>query len=135
MKVQIEFKTRKRMFKMLWIYLIGFFAIANAVQDDRQKPILQEILVPRKLVESQIIRLNCDLIQGAKPIRFSWFFNDEPIRESERMEIETRKDASSLMIRELSVNNVGRYKCVASNDYGSDQQQTMVHVNSKRVRL
>ena len=120
------------MFKMLWINLIGFFAIANAVQDDRQKPILQEILVPRKLVESQIIRLNCDLIQGAKPIRFSWFFNDEPIRESQRLQIDTRRDdISSLVIKGLSVDSVGRYKCVGTNEYGSDQQTVAVYVNSK----
>ena len=124
----------KKLFKMLWIYLISCFAIAKASQSDG-RPVLQEITLPRKVVENQTIRLNCDLIQGTKPIQFSWFFNDQPIQESERLEIETRKVASSLMISQLSVDNVGRYKCVASNDYGSDQQQTTIHVNSKRVRL
>ena len=116
----------------MWlIFCLVSLWFANASQSS-ERPVLQEILVPRKLVENQKIRLNCDLIQGAKPIRFSWFFNDEPIRESERLEIDTSRDyVSSLMIKGLSVDSVGRYKCVGANDHGSDQQTVAVYVNSK----
>ena len=115
---------------MLLIYLIGCFAIAKAGQDDR--PILQEIFVPRKFVENQSIKLNCDLVQGSKPIQFSWFFNDEPVRESERLQIDNRRDdVSSLIIKSLSVDSVGVYKCLAANDHGRDQQTVAVYVNSK----
>ena len=104
------------------------------VKANGDKPVLQELFVPRKLVENQTIRLNCDLIQGAKPIRFSWFFDDKPIRENERLEVDSRKDdASSLMIKRLSVEQIGSYRCVASNDHGSDQQAVAVYVNSKRT--
>ena len=115
--------------KMLLLFgLIGlWFVEANG-----DKPVLQELFVPRKLVENQTIRLNCDLIQGTKPIQFNWFFDDEPIRENERLQIDSRKDdASSLVIRRLSVDSVGRYKCVSLNDHGSDQQEVAVYVNSK----
>lgn len=40
-------------FKMLLICLIGFFVIAKASEHNPQKPVLQEILLPRKLVEKQ----------------------------------------------------------------------------------
>ena len=116
---------------MFVIYLIVCLAIVEA--DDSQRPVLQELWVPRKLVENQTVRLNCDLIQGTKPIQFSWFFNDAPIRENEQLEVETRKDASSLMIKRLSVEQIGSYRCVASNDHGSDQQAVAVYVNSKRT--
>ena len=119
---------------MLWIYLIGCFAIAKASHDNRQKPVLQEILVPRKLVENQTIRLNCDLIQGSKPIRFSWYFNDEPVKESERLQVIVREDDSHLLVKGLSVDSVGRYKCVGANEHGSDQQTVSVYVNSKRTK-
>ena len=106
--------------------------LAKADHGNWQAPVLQEMFVPRKLAENQTIRLNCDLVQGAKPIRFSWYFNDEPIRESERLEIDARKDdASSLLIKGLSVDSLGRYKCVGMNDHGSDQQTVAVYVNSK----
>ena len=49
---------------MLLIYLIGCFVIAKAGHDE--KPVLQEIFVSRKLVENQNVKLNCDLLQGAK---------------------------------------------------------------------
>ena len=116
---------------MLLIYLIGCFAIAKANDDNRQKPVLLEILVPRKLVENQTIRLNCDLLQGARPIKFVWYFNDAPVKENERLQIETRTDASSLMIKGLSVEQIGSYRCVGANEYGSDQQTVAVYVNSK----
>ena len=116
---------------MLLIYLIGCFVIAKASQDNRQRPVLQEITLPRKLVESQSIRLNCDLLQGSRPIRFGWFFNDEPVAESERLQVTYRDDVSSLMIRELSVEQIGTYKCVGTNEYGSDQQTVTVQVNSE----
>ena len=115
------------------IYLIGCFAIVAASQHNQQKPVLQEILVPRKLIENQDIKLNCDLLKGSKPVKFGWFFDDEPIKENERLQIETRRDASSLTIRELSVDSVGKYKCLASNDQGSDQQTATLYVNSKRT--
>ena len=119
---------------MLLIYLIGCFAIVSASQHNQQKPVLQEITLPRKLVENQDIKLNCDLLKGTKPVKFSWFFNDEPIKENERLQIDARRDdASSLVIRELSVDSVGKYKCLASNDHGSDQQTANLYVNSKRT--
>ena len=118
---------------MYLVYLIVCLAIVQADQDDSQRPVLQEITLPRKLGENQTVRLNCDLIQGTKPIQFSWFFNDEPIRESERLEVETRRDASSLAIKRLSVEQIGSYRCMAANEYGSDQQAVAVYVNSKRT--
>ena len=118
---------------MLLIYLIGCFVIAKAGHDE--KPVLQEIFVSRKLVENQNVKLNCDLLQGAKPVQFSWFFNDEPVRENERLQIEVRIESSNLMIKGLSVDSVGRYKCVGTNDHGSDQQTVAVYVNSKQIQI
>ena len=115
---------------MLLVYLIGLLSVVSASSGDR--PILQEILVPRKLAENQNIKLNCDLMQGAKPIQFSWFFNDEPVQEKEGVRVIHRDDMSSLMIKSLSVESVGRYRCAATNDHGSDQQTVAVHVNSKK---
>ena len=105
----------------------------GANHDDETRPVLQEILAPRKLVEKQNIKLNCDLMQGSKPVRLGWFFNDEPIRESKSLQIIDREDMSSLVIRELSVESVGRYKCVGTNDLGSDQQTVALYVDSKRT--
>ena len=118
---------------MLLIYLIGCLAIARKGYANKQKPILQEITLPRKLVEGQDIRLNCYLLKGTRPVKFSWFFNDEPIKETEKLQTIVREDESNLLIRELSVDNVGKFKCVGANDQGSDQQAVALYVNSKKT--
>lgn len=120
-------------FKMLLICLIGFFVIAKASEHNPQKPVLQEILLPRKLVEKQDTKLYCVLLQGSRPIKFSWFFNGEPIRQTDDLQVIVREDESNLLIRGLSVDNIGRYKCLAANDQGSDQQTVALYVNSKRT--
>ena len=120
---------------MLLLFCLIPLWFAEAGHSDENRPVLQEITLPRKLVEKQNIRLNCDLMQGSKPIKFSWFFNDEAIRESDKLQVIVGEDQSSLVIRSLSVDSVGRYKCVGANDHGSDQQTVAVYVNSRRTEL
>ena len=100
---------------MLLIFCLINLWLGTASHNE-ERPVLQEINLPRKLVENQTIRLNCDLLQSSRPVRFSWFFDDEPVKENERLQIDTRLDSSSLMIKDLSVESVGRYKCVGTND-------------------
>ena len=120
---------------MLLLYLIGYFAIAKANDDNRQRPVLQEIVVPRKLVENQMIRLNCDLLQGARPIHFSWYFDDTLIKQNDQLQATYRDDMTSLMIKRLSIDQIGTYRCVAKNEHGSDQQTVAVYANSKWLRV
>ena len=134
--MQIEIKTSRpfKSTKMHLLLLLISLWLAEANHSDENRPVLQEITLPRKLVEKQNIRLNCDLMQGSKPIKFTWFFNDEPIRESESLQIDARKDdASSLVIKGLSAEAIGRYKCAVANDYGNDEQTATLYVNSKRT--
>lgn len=112
------------------LFLIGWFVVASSSQLD-QKPILQEILLPRKIVEKKNIKLNCDLIEGSKPIEFRWYFNDELIKETDSVKVILRDDMSSLMIKEVAVDSIGTYKCIASNAYGSDHQKISVHFDSE----
>ena len=123
---------------MLLIYLIGCFAIgclAIAKASDDNRPVLLEIALPKKLVENQMIRLNCDLMQGTRPIQFSWYFNDTPIKENDQLQVTYRDDMSSLMIKTLSVDQIGTYQCLAKNEYGSDQQTVAVYASSKWLRV
>ena len=121
-------------FKMLLVCLLGYFLAATASQENGQTPLLQEISLPRKLAENQAVRLNCDLLKGSRPIQFRWFFDDGQIREDDRsLQTTHRDDMSSLTIKSLSVESVGRYKCVATNEHGSDQQTVAVYVNSERT--
>ena len=116
----------------LIFYLINWFAVTNANQD---KPVLQEVTLPKKIIENQDIKLNCDLLRGLKPVQFSWYFNDEVLKENDKLQITIREDSSSLMIKELSVDNNGHFKCLAANGYGSDYQKVSVYVNSKLFKL
>lgn len=113
---------------LLIICLINWFVTVIANQ---KKPTLQEILLPKKLIENQGIKLNCDLIDGTKPIKFIWYFNDQILNEKDKNQIIHRDDMSSLMIKELSIEEIGTYKCVAINNFGDDSQKVTIQVNSK----
>jgi hypothetical protein len=113
--------------KMIFlICLFNWFVFIGA----NQKPILQEIFTPKKLVENQTVRFNCDLLLGGAA-HFSWYLNDEQLKENDKLKIKNREDTSSLMIQEISVDSNGIYRCQATNEYGSDSQKISIFVNCK----
>lgn len=69
----------------------------------------------------------CSVLEGSKPLRFSWYKNQEPIH-NDRYLIETKQSISHLTIHEVVVGDSGNYSCVVSNEAGFDTQWTVVDV-------
>ncbi|XP_072892509.1 cell adhesion molecule CEACAM7-like [Hemitrygon akajei] len=74
-----------------------------------------------------IIALSC-VASGTVETR-SWFKDNQPIQENGR--IFTSPDKAKLTIISVNRNDVGTYKCIASNSFSSDAGQTYVEVYSK----
>ena len=116
---------------MLFIYLffMAFTAIYCSLND--KNPIIHEILSPKNINLKQE-RLNCDLDQGVQPLTFDWYHNDEKLTDNHKITIKIRDDSAVLIIKSLSVDDLGDYKCVARNKYGEHSQKVSLYFNCKR---
>lgn len=91
-------------------------------------PIIQEILVTKNLVENSTARLLCSLSQGEN-VEFEWYFNDRKLIENDKIKITMSNDASFLVVKSLSIDNIGRYICKVSNEFGTDRKDVDVIFN------
>lgn len=110
-----------------WFFLVQLQAILS--EGSEELPLLQEIFLPKTLNENQPIKLNCDLLQGKQPVRLDWHFNGKKLDEDSRIKIKTDEDSTSLVIRSLTINDLGEYECLASNEYGQHKRQALVYFN------
>ena len=117
------------MYSFIFVLLIKpLLSIQSSLQSDR--PLLQEITLPKNLNENQTIKLNCDLLQGSQ-VEFVWWFNNEKLVENSRKRIKSTDEFSRLLIKSLSVDDIGRYSCVASNEFESDRKDVDVVFNGQ----
>lgn len=113
----------------LLIFVLALIGPLIAIQSDANRPLLQEITLPNNLNENQTVKLNCDLLQGGQ-VEFVWLFNNEKLVESSRKRIKSNDESSYLVIRSLSVDDIGRYTCIASSsEYESDRKNVDVIFN------
>ncbi|XP_072892533.1 cell adhesion molecule CEACAM15-like [Hemitrygon akajei] len=82
---------------------------------------------PTPLENLDTIALSC-VASGTVETR-TWFKDNQPIQENGR--IFTSPDKAKLTIISVNRNDVGTYKCIASNSFSSDAGQTYVEVYCK----
>lgn len=111
-----------------WFFLAHQAILSEASEE---LPFLQEILVPKNLNENQPIKLNCDLLRGKQPVRLDWRFKNKKLEEDGRIKIKADEDSASLVIRSLTIDDVGEYECVGSNEFGQHKRQAIVYFNGK----
>lgn len=113
------------LFYFLWLFQPSF---ANEL-----KPKLQEITLPKDLGQ-QIIRLNCDLLEGLQPLVFEWYHNNNRLENNNKTTIKIRDDSANLIIKsKLTVDDLGEYKCIVKNSYGQDVQKVSLYSPGKIV--
>lgn len=118
---------------MYWLSLIWLMPIL--VQSISQ-PIIQEIFVSKNLMLNQTARLICALLSGEQPINFEWYFNDEKLLENKNRKIKLSDDSSDLIIKSLSIDDIGKYECVATHhEFGSDRKAVNVYFNGMHLFL
>lgn len=112
----------------LFVLIVGLSCLMNLCESN--KPILQEVTIPKIINENQTIKLFCSAIEGER-IKFEWLHNDKKVEENTRKKILMNDESSELVIKQLSIDDLGEYKCIGSNDYAKDVQKVTLHFNGK----
>ena len=115
---------------MYFILVLAILSSIRPIEPNEEKPVIQEITLPKAIAEGQTVRLNCALIQGGS-VNFEWLFNGEKLKENAKRRIKLSDDSSELIIKQVSVDEIGDYRCSASNRNGKDTQKVSLLVNGK----
>lgn len=105
----------------MMLLILILFALANLAKPNDEIPLLQQLVLPN-LAENQTVRLNCALIQG-KDVTLTWYFNGQKIEESSRIRIKNGYESADLIIKNLQIDDQGRYKCQAFNHLAKDEKE------------
>lgn len=118
--------------KKMWILIILIGLLSPfLIADDTSRPILLEFWTPKNLAENKTVRLTCALLQGSSAVNFEWFLNDQKIDQNNNRRIIINEESSELVIKSLSVDDLGDYTCTAKNQFGQDSQNVSLYFNSK----
>ena len=112
---------------MFWILVLGLLSPFVAAESSNG-PLLQELFVPKNLKENQTTRLVCSIVQG-DAVDFQWFLNDKKLDQNDRRRIVSHEELSELVIKSLSIDDLGDYKCIVQNKYGQDVQKASLVFN------
>ena len=81
------------------------------------------------------IAVTCSTRSGTLPFQFEWIRNGEALLRSERMNIGTIEDASTLTLRNLRREDAGNYTCIVRNREGVDSFTATLRIKSKSKAL
>ena len=118
---------------MILILFYGLLISPLTLADNLNKPVLQEFWIPKNLAENKTIRLNCALIQG-ESVNFEWFLNDHKLEQNSKRRIVQNEESSELVIKSLSVDDIGEIKCIGKNKYGQDSQKMSLIFNGNQFK-
>ena len=113
------------------LILVGLFS-SSLVNCKNNKPLLQELLIPKNLGENQRIRLICALIEG-EIVQFEWYKNDKRLYETNGRKMKYGEDSSELIIKSLSIDDLGEYKCLSRNEFGEDIQKVSLYFDGNNL--
>lgn len=82
-------------------------------------PMFTEPLSPVEVKEGNDAKLQCTVAADPEP-NVEWFKNGVRVKENRRIELDSDGGAISLTIKETRTGDQGEYKCVATNDSGSE---------------
>ena len=115
---------------MFYIIIILIVGLISPMKFADNKPILQEFWTPKSLAENKTVKLNCNLLQG-ELANFQWFLNENKIDQNNRRRIINNEESSELIIKSLSIEDLGEIKCTSINKYGQDSQKVSLLFNGK----
>lgn len=77
--------------------------------------------------------VSCIILRGKKPIVFQWLKDGKVISgDNNRLTIRNDNTFSSLEMRDLTIEDIGNYTCVAKNVHGSDQYTSPLLIKCKK---
>jgi hypothetical protein len=82
------------------------------------------------VTEGQDTTLTCK-VKGKPQPTVEWFKDDKPVETDKRVKVDYDGEASTLTIKDTTVDDEGDYKCVVTNELGSTSTVAEVLVNEK----
>ena len=94
----------------------------NKINSQYKAPMFTQLLEDQCFTDFDNIHLDC-LVEGEKPIKVDWFFNDILITSLNDTNIEIYREIGVCSMEIISANKFysGVYKCRASNSFGYDE--------------
>lgn len=102
--------------------------------DNIGRPILHEIVLPKILAENKTIRLHCSIELG-ESVEFTWYLNGQKLDQDGKRRIINHEESSELVIKSLSIDDLGELQCSASNKHGRDAQKVQLIFNGRSSSL
>ena len=75
------------------------------------------------------VSVMCSIMSGKAPFNFEWLKNGLPLEKNERVVLTSTEDISSLTFRQLEIQDVGNYTCIAKNREGMDAFTARLRMN------
>ena len=95
------------------------------------KPVFRKLPSDVEVIEGQTVRLD-SVVTGRPNPEITWFRNDAPVYDDLLHKIVVNEDGvSSLILRQTSLKDAGRYRCVAKNQGGEDSFDVSVRVKGE----
>ena len=99
--------------------MVVFFLLFAAKKPVGTAPVFTEPVQPVEVKEGSDAKLQCTVAAEPKP-NVEWFKNGVRLKENRRLKMESDGKAISLIIKETRTGDQGEYKCVVTNDAGSE---------------
>lgn len=128
LRVQTSTQAIRKMYLAILIVLVQ--PLISSQLNGGDPPVIQEIFVSKNLNENATAKLICSLAQGEN-VRFAWYLNDRKLTESSKRKIRFNEDSSDLVIKSLSVDDIGLYQCDSNNEFGSDRKEAHLYFNGE----
>lgn len=93
------------------------------------KPIIKEPLHDQHVYENSQIQLDCVIVGNPEP-EVIWYHNGKPVKESDKLKLLFEGDRCTLILKEISVNDAGNYRCVAINPVGEASSECKIIIKS-----
>lgn len=101
---------------------------------EEDKPRFLANFKPIVVSDGDKARLQCNY-QSSKPVTVKWFFNGQPLPDTEEYDTSQTASSVSLSIGDCYPQDSGTYRCVLSNEAGSDERSAKVTVTARRGKM
>ena len=112
---------------LIFIFLI-FLTFNLLPSTSGSKPTLLKLPSQTQSIQNYTLTLSCNSLSGTLPLKFEWYKNNEKITNSLRSKVLEQENFSVLTLKNLILDDSGKYSCLASNYDGQDSTMTVLMV-------
>ncbi|CAG2187953.1 Myosin light chain kinase, smooth muscle,Myosin light chain kinase family member 4,Death-associated protein kinase 2,Myosin light chain kinase 3,Death-associated protein kinase 1,Death-associated protein kinase 3,Myosin light chain kinase 2, skeletal/cardiac muscle [Mytilus edulis] len=111
----------------------GVFARNLVMEMPPHAPVVMEPLTDTDGYEGSRVELTCK-ISGKPSPKITWFLNGDEILEDKKYHMLYKDNYASLLINDLEVEDAGKYRCKAVNEFGDVSTTGKLSVDEKKHR-